>query len=102
MLAISAVLFAGALCLNSFTSSPPPKPPTPRPAETDVARSEPKLDAFGDPLPEGAIARIGTSQFRLDGWYLTDIAFSADGKRVAATSAGHEFAIWETATGRAR
>ena len=43
---------------------------------------KPGLDQFGDPLPKGAIARIGT--LRWNGRIILDLAYSPDGKRLAA------------------
>lgn len=40
------------------------------------------VDALGDPLPEGAIARVGTNRLRSD-VYVNVIAFSADGRLLA-------------------
>src|SRR5262245_25129793 len=52
-----------------------------------------------DRLPEGAIARVGTTRFRTDK-FLTDVALSPDGKLIAGASGGRRFTIWEVATGR--
>jgi len=57
----------------------------------------PKLDRYGDPLPEGAIARLGTMRLRAHGWCVT---FSADGKLMAQGTSNFNARIWETATGR--
>jgi RNA polymerase sigma factor (sigma-70 family) len=56
-------------------------------------------DFFGDPLPAGAVARLGTIRFR-QGDTLAAIAFSPDGKAVAASGLGAVVHIWETASGK--
>jgi WD40 repeat protein len=57
----------------------------------------PAMDYYGDPLPQGAIARLGTLRFRaVVGVHL--LAYSADGKRLL--SQGDEaVAIWDAKTG---
>jgi RNA polymerase sigma factor (sigma-70 family) len=56
------------------------------------------LDPFGDPLPQGAIARVGTSRLRgRRGVYV--IAFSADGRRLAYGSDSTHIDVCETANG---
>src|SRR5437773_1966602 len=47
------------------------------------SRSPPaRVDPFGDPLPEGAIARIGTTRLRASAM-VNVVAFSHDGRRLA-------------------
>jgi len=51
-----------------------------------IAGSEPaenRVDQYGDPLPPGAVARLGTIRFRPDG-EVYRFGFSADGKSIAA------------------
>ncbi len=48
----------------------------PKPGE---AAKQARTDLFGDPLPEGAIARLGSVRWRADG-SLTSLRYSSDGK----------------------
>jgi RNA polymerase sigma factor (sigma-70 family) len=61
-------------------------------------RPGPRVDRIGDPLPDGALARIGTTRFRHD-QPIHLIAFTEDGKRVL--SCGRDaIRVWDAATGR--
>lgn len=66
---------------------------------TEVREAKPRTDDHGDPLPDGAIARLGTSRFRHAGAEF--VVFSPDGKTIASRSY-REVRLWETATGRER
>jgi WD40 repeat protein len=64
---------------------------------------EPKADAFGDPLPPGALLRLGTVRWRPSG-SIEYLAFAPDGKRLASWHDEHyttaALSIWDVATGR--
>ena len=60
---------------------------------------QPTTDLHGDPLPEGALARMGTGRLRAGGMVLS-VAFSGDGKTLASASYDGVFHLWETATGK--
>jgi WD40 repeat protein len=74
----------------------PPRPPLdpPQPAGEKRART----DRYGDLLPPGALARLGTVRFRHTG-EVTAIAFAPDSKAVASAG-GKGIHLWEVATGR--
>jgi WD40 repeat protein len=55
----------------------------------------PRLDRFGDPLPAGALARLGTSRFHR----CNCAAYSPDGKVIAAGDSD-EVNLWDAATSR--
>src|SRR5262245_27807955 len=58
----------------------------------------PRTDRYGAPLPEGALARLGTVRFRHEGW-VHFLAFSPDGKAVLSC-AGGSLIVWDAATGK--
>ena len=62
-----------------------------------AAAAQPK-DRLGDPLPAGAIARIGTTRLTLDR-EIQAIAVAPDGKRIAAVS-DSMLGVWDVPSGR--
>ena len=87
----------GALSLPATATAQAPqiKPgPQPKP------KNDPPVDLYGDPLPEGAVARLGTARFRR-GIGTTAVTFLAGGKTMAAASmfqGGPGF--WDAVTGQ--
>src|SRR5580765_1087822 len=64
--------------------------------------AKPRLDSLGDPLPEGAIARLGTSKMRLFGTMgIGKVMFSADGKKALSSNfQPNGLTVWDMASGR--
>jgi WD40 repeat protein len=73
----------------------PAAPPTPNNDGPAKAR---RVDLRGDPLPEGAVARLGAVQAG-DGDAVEALAFAPDGKTLLSAHRGHDLRLWDTATG---
>ena len=61
-------------------------------------QAAPRTDRHGDPLPPGAVARLGTLRYRFAGWPMA-LACSPDG-RWLATHDGEVICLLEAATGK--
>ena len=57
-----------------------------------------KVDRYGDPLPPGAVARLGTVRFRAG--FVRAAGLSSDGKTLRTVSVGPDLRTWDVATGR--
>jgi hypothetical protein len=58
-----------------------------------------KIDAFGDPLPAGALARIGTTRLRHQG-AIAALAWSQDGTALASASHDRTVCFWDAKSGK--
>lgn len=88
-------IFVSGLFLSILATSPtlvaePPAPATPARAAVDL---------YGDPLPVGAKARIGSVRYRAE-THLLGFAFAAGGKEFVTASQFGPIVSWDAATGR--
>src|SRR5262249_16810318 len=66
---------------------------------TGATSAGPGADLHGDPLPEGAVARLGTVRWR-HGDQVLALAYSPEGRRLASGSMDESVHLWEARTGR--
>jgi RNA polymerase sigma factor (sigma-70 family) len=101
---LTAGLLACAGLMAHWASAQKPAnapPPQARRAEPPQPEGRPvRADRHGDPLPEHALARLGTVRFRHDGSVAT-IAVSPDGKTLFG-GGGLSVRAWDAATGKQR
>lgn len=104
LIAVSvAVGGAGIAYHAEIAEQPPANEPLKETANTarKPAREpeKPRTDRYGDPLPDGALARLGTIRFR-QGYFTHQVAFLHDGKTVACAGAGRGLCLWDATTGK--
>jgi RNA polymerase sigma factor (sigma-70 family) len=95
-LATAAVL-VGTVILATGTGAPPAADPPAKGERLEAARPAGRLDSFGDPLPDGAVARLGTVRFN-HGDSLHGLLYTPDGKEVISVGNGTA-RIWDATTG---
>jgi RNA polymerase sigma factor (sigma-70 family) len=87
---LSFLLVVGVLGGGVVAVGPPAQPKAatrarPAPPAQPVEKPQPRADRHGDPLPDGAVARLGTVRWRnVD--EIDAIAFAPDGKTLATAS----------------
>ncbi len=105
--ATAVVLLLGALtagagwtAANFLPSEPPPNETIANaPPDTPTTEKTERTDLYGDPLPPRALVRIGTVRFRAANC-IGQIAYSPDGKTLAARDVNGKIFLFDTATGR--
>jgi RNA polymerase sigma factor (sigma-70 family) len=86
------------------SGKPAPEDPQPKAqGEPDPRAARPgneaRVDALGDPLPPGAVARFGTQRFRHSD-LVTAVAYAPDGKLIASAGQDRVIRLWHPATGK--
>ena len=93
----------GVALMPAVAQPPDAKPQVVKPVEsapvTDKKPLPARLDNFGDPLPEEALARFGTVRFR-QGIFTQAIRYSPDGKTIVIAGWGRSLGLWDVATGK--
>jgi RNA polymerase sigma factor (sigma-70 family) len=70
-----------------------------RQVQTAAQKPEPRRDRYGDPLPDGAVARIGTDRLQgTDRVYAA--AYSSDGKLLATGLDSAKARLWDAKSGK--
>src|SRR5262245_4127107 len=72
---------------------------SPARSEPPEEKKPPRVDLYGDPLPEGALARLGSARWRHDEG-VAAVVFSPDGKMLASASNDGIIRLCELATGK--
>jgi len=69
-------------------------------SEPGAGANPTSADLYGDPLPKGGIARLGTSRLQ-HGGKVNTLAYSPDGKWLASAGADAVIRLWDAETGKA-
>lgn len=85
---------AGALAYQTRGKQPTEKQPA---LAANAPVKQPRTDFYGDPLPPGALARLGTIRLR---HIAASVAFSRDGKTLISAGEDGMLRFWEPATGK--
>jgi RNA polymerase sigma factor (sigma-70 family) len=96
------VLVVGVVAVAAgavFVHRPPVAGDPPGSADTGHPSAPSHSDLFGDPLPPGALARMGTIRLR-HGGHVSAVVFAADGKTLISGGADGEAFLWDAATGK--
>jgi RNA polymerase sigma factor (sigma-70 family) len=105
VLAVGALLGGVLWAARAPRAAPGPEPRAGGPApqvKSDVSAkrtAKARVDLYGDPLPPGALARLGTVRFR-SGYLIYKVAFAPDGKTLVASAAGRPTCLYDAATGK--
>src|SRR5262249_48633793 len=94
LLSLGPVVPGGELLSQGNKGSPPVSG-----KQTPAEKQTPRLDLQGAPLPDGALARLGTMRMR-HGQQSWGAVFSKDGKYIFASDLNDGVRVWDVADGK--
>ncbi len=102
LLLVAGAVAGGAAALGSRAQTPP-LPPRAEPVQKPQPKEEakPLLDALGDPVPDGAVARLGSLRL-YHGRNVYRVVLSPDAKLVVSQDDQGENRLWDAVTGQER
>jgi RNA polymerase sigma factor (sigma-70 family) len=68
-------------------------------ARAPTSPQPPRTDRYGDPLPRGAVMRLGTVRFR-QAPFIRHVVYSPDGQIVVTDSGQYRLLVWDARDGR--
>src|SRR5262249_46866271 len=98
-LVLTALGVGGALGMGQPGAANWAAAPPVGPKAVAAAPAPLRTDRYGDPLPDDAIARLGTVRLR-HAAPIRAVAITPDGKLIASTSNDNTVRVWDTASGR--
>jgi RNA polymerase sigma factor (sigma-70 family) len=97
-IAVGILLAVGIVFAYGLSATNPQ--PAVESSEPQAEEQKPRTDRYGDPLPDGAVARLGTVRFREPYTHFYAVNFSPDGQSLAAINDQGRVSVWSMATGR--
>jgi RNA polymerase sigma factor (sigma-70 family) len=98
ILLLGVAVLGGAGLAALGTRATPAEPPAPATARPEAEAAE-RADGDDDPLPAGALIRLGSPRLR-HGQAVSGLAFSKDGKTLASGSWDRTLRLWELPSGK--
>jgi RNA polymerase sigma factor (sigma-70 family) len=90
----------GFAVMGPVVQTEKPRTPVPQPEQPATRMARPAVDLSGEPLPDGAIARLGTIRFRHDR-NVAFVSYALDGKALVSGGMNNgDFYVWDTVTSK--
>jgi RNA polymerase sigma factor (sigma-70 family) len=103
LLAFALFTAGTGLVAHQVLNGPPRQDPGQPAKDTEQPKEEAQqigLDRQGDPLPAGAVARLGTIRWRLDPELAEEMVVTSDGKTLVSVNVVTGISVWDMATGK--